>query len=849
MVAALLSWWLTRPGRLTVEVDPSDATVWIDETPRRDIRARGAHRVRVVRDGYETSDLSVVLARGETRTLPIRLRRVRRRILLETEPPDARVVLIPKSGAPVHRIAPIDEEFDADEYEVVVEREGRHRKRLRADLRGRPWSARVYLPPALLWTARLGQPSLPAIGDGAVALCAESGEIALLNAADGRPLGAVPPAGRYPRARLVELDGNRSLWITLDDGRMRLLRCPDGREIWSYVPESLDRRVDEVWWPATGECWLLRSAEVEAVDTRTGKIARRFALAPGRILPLDDEGRYAHQMPDRIAVRHAPAEELASAATPRFAGGHLAAADLDGDGAAEAVVSYHDGTVRAYRLAPLGEIWRVEVGAPSAPFAVGVLRPGERPSVVVLSEDRLTVLDSAGQRRASGRVAAARSCPALADADGDGARELFYASEDALRIVDPLSFAVLAEIPLPAPPARHLAIAELNGDGLPDAGVPLGDGRVIALAGAKLVWEFKTGQSVRRAPACADLDGDGVPDVVCTSLDQHAYAIDGRDGRLLWKTPLGNQAATTPLIVGGDVVVAAWGGQVLRLRGRTGETMWSYRPTAEHRLVNFHASPASAEIDGRPAILVADWRDDPDHREPQEGAVHCSDAQTGSVRGVTSVGAPLVAAPALLSGERIVVADVLGRMTCLDPHGRILWSSRVSGGRFLAEAVRTPEGGLAWPVADAGIIALVLPGESGPRRLEVDFAASAVAWARTPSGPMTVFAENGAVRTPAWKRPIAKPISTLVAADLDRDGVDEILATEVEGGVTWFSVDGEQRWRFEAGTTIEALPVATGSEVILAGGDGRIIVLRGRGRAWTGVWEGVGGDRCGTATK
>jgi len=281
--------------------------------------------------------------------------------------------------------------------------------------------------------------------------------------------------------------------------------------------------------------------------------------------------------------------------------------------------------------------------------------------------------------------------------------------------------------------------------------------------------------------------------------------------------------------------------------------VWTYHPTEEGWSVHFHASPTIADVDGDGTleVLLADWRDDPQHRKDQAGAIHCVDFETGAPRWVRVVGGPFSAAPRLVAPNRIVAGDVLGGLVVLDGSGAIVHRKAMEG-KFLLDARTAPDGSLSWPLSGSGSILKITA--SGMEVLDFGGSRNLIAWTR--SG-VAVSAGQRDVHGPDWIWEATGPIGSLAAGDLDGDEEDEVIVAEYHGRVTCLrGTTGERLWEFEAGTTLEAPPVVAdldgdgAPEVVLAGGDGRVLALRGRGRAWNVAWtEATGGDRFRTSAK
>ena len=82
--------------------------------------------------------------------------------------------------------------------------------------------------------------------------------------------------------------------------------------------------------------------------------------------------------------------------------------------------------------------------------------------------------------------------------------------------------------------------------------------------------------------------------VYFASRDRHAYCLDLREGKLIWKRDLGSPVVADTALAGARLYVAATGGQVACLRADTGDLVWSFD-------VAGHAQ-AGAELFSSPAV-------------------------------------------------------------------------------------------------------------------------------------------------------------------------------------------------------------------------------------------------------
>ncbi len=894
VVAALLAvsvssaaFWATRPGHLTLRIRPADARVRIDggAPVRADAVERlpldaGTHAVAVSREGYVPVEFPYVVERAESSVVPVNLERIRERVRIVTDPPDCSVRFLPKQGEPFRRLSDVDEEIATDRYEAVVEKQGSGRARLAFDLReGAPVDLRVTLPPALLWQARFPQPVSPLStpltpgGPPVIAVVCENGEVAFLGGRDGASLGKTQAAGPLaePLAVDIEPDGTPELLTLEPAGGLRAARWGSGKDAWVQAAPRVGRvgaypALFESSKERAAELWIAYDGAIEALDLRTGSgIGQHAADPPCLQVVLSDD-------PRRCAIHHATSlslvegldKELDRIETPpisweRFA---LLSRDLDGDGAREVVARYGDGSIHVYRTRPLERLWQTPPSTHRVGhLAAGPLRAGETACLVAMVDrDRVEI------READGRVRSSWSLPGspvgnfmLADMDADGARDMVFLSGSELYVVDLSSGRVLAEIPFARPSSARFALADVDADGLLDAAVSLSDGTLQLIPGRKVLWSWSTGHSVRRPPTLMDLTMDGTPDVVFSSLDSHAYALEGRTGRLLWKTSLGGQAAVRPATAGGDVLVAAWGGRAARLRGRTGEEAWRYAPQVDGWDVHFHASPIVADLDsdGRAEVVLADWRTDPLEKREPSGAIHCLDAETGGVEWVKELAGSFASAPEFLGPGELVVADIDGNLIGLAADGAERWRETREGS-FRADPRRSPDGAVVWVVQETGEVLETRAGQRGSKPCPGFPRASHVEWGSAGGNPIHVAAARNQVAAidpvagkVLWRHEAGGVVTACpLGVDLEGDGATEVIVADENGRVSCLEGGtGELRWCWEAGALIEASPIAADMdgdgrvELIVATSDGRVVVLNTRGRRWSGEWRTPWGDR------
>ncbi len=187
------------------------------------------------------------------------------------------------------------------------------------------------------------------------------------------------------------------------------------------------------------------------------------------------------------------------------------------------------------------------------------------------------------------------------------------------------------------PEVAFLGMADLNGDGNPDLYFihqsqqkkPSGEPRSIRLVALKGTSAEAWCRLGNWTPV-RDLDGDGIPDLIREDKEaKTTVAISGRDGHILWRSPVRGDLTAPPLPVGDldgdgvpDLLTKSPLGR-LALSGKTGRVLWLPQPLkpdhpsyqdkdlkTEDSVGIGHSTPALAEAtclpltrDGKPVVV------------------------------------------------------------------------------------------------------------------------------------------------------------------------------------------------------------------------------------------------------
>jgi outer membrane protein assembly factor BamB len=121
----------------------------------------------------------------------------------------------------------------------------------------------------------------------------------------------------------------------------------------------------------------------------------------------------------------------------------------------------------------------------------------------------------------------------------------------------------------------------------------------------KIAWTFHADLCIASSPIIADLDGNGSPDLSFASCDGYEYAVDARNGTLLWKTRTGGglvDPATWDVNGDGipDVIVGGTTGNLFAINGNNGSIEWVIKGFYQRAIPTIY----DVDHDGRKEIIA-----------------------------------------------------------------------------------------------------------------------------------------------------------------------------------------------------------------------------------------------------
>jgi outer membrane protein assembly factor BamB len=151
-------------------------------------------------------------------------------------------------------------------------------------------------------------------------------------------------------------------------------------------------------------------------------------------------------------------------------------------------------------------------------------------------------------------------------------------------------------------------------------------------------------------------------DVVVHGMDGVVRVLDRRNGKLRWSYRIGSPIESSPVVANGIDYFGAWNGRVYALDLKRRTVRWSYRTG--------YKITSSAALH-RGTLYIGDYG----------GRLHALAQRNGQRRFVRSVNGRVYGTPAVAAGRVFVPSSTGASMTAFTTSGRYLW--RVSTGSYV----------------------------------------------------------------------------------------------------------------------------------------------------------------------
>ena len=185
----------------------------------------------------------------------------------------------------------------------------------------------------------------------------------------------------------------------------------------------------------------------------------------------------------------------------------------------------------------------------------------------------------------------------------------------------------------------------------------------VSMRNGKIVWKYDPpGGKMASSPAIVGAD------LVVHGMDGIVRVLDRRNGRLRWAYRIGSPIESSPVVRGGLDYFGAWNGRVYALDLEHRRVRWSYRTG--------YKITSSAALAGE-TLFIGDYG----------GRLHALAARTGRRRFVRSVNGRVYGTPAVASGRVFVPSSTGNSLTAFTTSGRYLWRVRTGGYVYSSPAV------------------------------------------------------------------------------------------------------------------------------------------------------------------
>ena len=179
----------------------------------------------------------------------------------------------------------------------------------------------------------------------------------------------------------------------------------------------------------------------------------------------------------------------------------------------------------------------------------------------------------------------------------------------------------------------------------------------------KRIWTYDPpGGKMASSPAIVGQN------LVVHGMDGVVRVLDRGNGRPRWSYRVGSPIESSPIVRGGLDYFGAWNGRVYALDLERRRLRWSYRTG--------HKITSSASIAGK-TLYIGDYG----------GRLHALSARTGKRRFVRSVNGRVYGTPAVAAGRVFVPSSTGNSLTAFSTSGRYLWRVGTGGYVYSSPAV------------------------------------------------------------------------------------------------------------------------------------------------------------------
>jgi serine/threonine protein kinase len=372
-----------------------------------------------------------------------------------------------------------------------------------------------------------------------------------------------------------------------------------------------------------------------------------------------------------------------------------------------------------------------------------------------------------------------------------------HGETDLLRTPPPTPAPAATRAPTPAPPAARRVSTPVSRPSTPGSSASLASAS--AEASSRTRWSVRTGDEVRSSPTIVG------GQVFIGSYDGNLYAVNRADGAVLWRAPGGRGICSTPAVTEKLVVYGSEDSSVYAVDRATGRRAWAYRTGLPVR--------SSPRVAGDHVYIGSD-----------DGYLYCLDQKTGGLVWRTRTYSH-VRSSAVVVGDLVAVGSDDGYLYAVDREvGSTLWRFK-AGGAIIATPCAADDL-LLFGSMDGSVYAVRPDGGERAWRLPTGqpvvasvAASDGVGYVGSVSG--YVYALNLADGEVIWQYGDAGQVTSTAALD-DRclyygsgDGHVRCLSRE----------DGQLLWQLKTGGPIPSSPAVADGVLYIGGTDRYLYAL------------------------